>query len=362
MKVLYSRMARGRKREYQIITKIVLTDGNKYVLKEAACVQARQHLQNTFHNEFRIEPVYGDYLLHGQWTEERLLTPFIEGETLGSRLRKYLKEQDGEEKVKALLRQWRQLIIGRPENICRFVPTKEFETVFGDGCGLAGTEATSISNFDCSAENIFFLLDGGIKIIDYEWVFSFAVPIEMSFYRVLKTFYQSNQGLTEWEKLLEMAEIEKNLCHKYDQMIDAFAEYTSLDREKDIDYALMGKKFKTGKILEGKKEVFEYRFPYDLIPEGKAVILYGAGHVGEDYYNLIRRTDYCQLAVWTDKSASLYRKQGLPVSDIEEIMRCTYDYVLIAVYQEKVAEEIRKELEIFGVRPDKIVWQRPRLI
>lgn len=362
MKVLYSRIAQGRKREYQIITKIVQKDGKKYVLKEAACEQAKQHIQNTFYNEYRIEPVYGNYLLHGEWMEDKILTPFIEGETLGSRLRKYLKEREGEDKVKVLLQQWRQLIIGNEKNICEFSPTKEFEAVFGLNSGLAGMEATGVSNFDCSAENIFFLPDGGIKIVDYEWVFSFAVPVEMSFYRVLKMFFESNQGLIDFSKLLEVAEIEKERCQRYERLIDAFAAYTSVDWDTGIDYGVMGKKFKAGKILAGKKESFQYRFPYHLIPEGKEIVLYGAGRVGEDYYKLIRMTDYCQLAVWTDKSASVYRKQGLQVADVEEIMHCTYDYVLIAVYQEKVAEEIRKELEMCGVSPDKIVWEKPRLL
>lgn len=362
MKVIYSRMAQGRKREYQIITKIVFVDGNKYVLKEAACAEAKQHVKNTFHNEGVIAPVYGNYLLRGQWVEERIVTPFIEGKTLGSRLREQLREQDGEEKAVALLRQWRKLIIGDEKNICKFVPSNEFEEVFGKADDLAGVDATVVSNFDCSAENIFFLQNGEIKIIDYEWVFSFKIPVEMSFYRVLKTFFQCNQGLTDWKRLLELAKIDGNRCARYDRMMEAFAEYTSLDQENNVDYALLGKQFKTGKILERNKVVFSYRFPYDLIPEGKRIVLYGAGQVGEDFCKLLRMTGYCQVVAWVDKSASLYRKQNLQVEDFDEIGRRSYDYVLIAVYQEKMAEEIRNELIVFGVNPNKIVWGKPKLM
>ncbi|MDE6603811.1 MAG: hypothetical protein K2K90_17035 [Lachnospiraceae bacterium] len=362
MKVIYSRMAQGRKRKFQIITKIVSANGNKYVWKEAACVEAKQHVENTFHNESVIEPVYGNYLLHGQWMEGGIVTPFIEGKTLGSRLREHLEEQNGEEKVGSLLRQWRRLIIGDKMNVCKFVTSKDFETVFGEADDLTGVDATAISNFDCSAENIFFLQNNDIKIIDYEWVFPFPIPVEMSFYRVLKTFFECNQGLTDWKKLLELAGISRNHCARYDRMIESFAEYTSVDHEKNVNYALLGKKFKSGRILERNKEIFLYRFPYDLIPEGKEIVLYGAGRVGEDFYKLIRWTKYCQIAAWVDKSAEYYRRQGLSVSDLEDIMRVSYDYILIAVYQENVAKEIKNELAALGVSSDKIVWGKPELL
>ncbi|MDE5937574.1 MAG: hypothetical protein K2H37_00640 [Lachnospiraceae bacterium] len=362
MKVIYSRMAQGRKREYQIITKIVSADGNKYVLKEAACAEAKQHVENTFHNESVIEPVYGNYLLCGQWVEERLVTPFIEGMTLGGRLREQLGEQDGEEKAGALLRQWRELIIGDEKNICQFVPTEEFKAVFGEADDLTGVDATAVSNFDCSAENIFFLQNDEIKIIDYEWVFPFAIPVEMSFYRVLKAFFECNQGLADWKKLLELAGIAENNCARYDRLIEFFAEYISVDKRKNVNYALLGRKFKAGKILERNKEAFLYRFPYDLVPEGREIVLYGAGRVGEDFYKLIRMTEYCQITAWVDKSAALYRRQGLPVSEPGEILHGSYNYILIAVYQENVAEEIKNELTAAGVSPSKIVWEKPRLL
>lgn len=361
MKVLYSRMAQGRKKKYQVITRIVLADGKKYVLKKAVCVEAEKHVENTFHNESIMAPVYCDCLLRSQWTKDGILTPYIEGETLGSRLRKYLLEQE-EGKARNLLKQWRECITGNSDNICRFVPSKEFETVFGKADDLEGSEATKISNFDCSAENVFFLKDGGIKMIDYEWVFPFCIPIELTFYKVLKMFFECNQGLTDWTKLLEMSGIEEYYSERYERLIDAFSEYTFVDKERDINYALMGKKFKVGKILERNREVFQYRFPYDLIPEGKTIVLYGAGHVGEDFYRLIKMTDYCRLVMWTDKNAQLYRKQGLQVADIEEIGHCIYDYILIAVYQQKVAREIRTELELYGIDPNKIVWKMPILL
>lgn len=362
MKVIYSRLAQGRKRQYQIITKIVSADGEKYVIKEAACPEAQKHVENTFHNETLLKPIYGNYLLQGQWADGQVLMPFIKGETLGSRLRRCLKDKDGEEKIRTLLGQWREFIIGSNHNICKFSFSTEFEEVFGRLGDLEGYEATSISNFDCSAENIFFLQNGGIKIIDYEWVFPFCIPVEMSFYRVLKMFFECNQGLVDWKRLLELSGLDGNRCLQYDRMIDAFAEYTSVDKEKNIDYTLVGKKFKTGKILEGNREAFLYRFPYDLIPEGKEIVLYGAGRVGEDFYRLIKQTKYCQLTAWADKNASHYRKQGLSVSDMEEIQNHFYDYVLIAVYHEKTAEEIREELKEYGIDADKIVWGKPRLL
>lgn len=362
MKVLYTRIAQGRKKKFQIKTKIVSEDGKKYVLKEAVCVEAQEHIENTFRNEIMMEHIYGGHILHGQWEKDRLMTPYIVGETLGSRLRSHLEEKDEEKKVRFLLQQWKKLIIGSTDNICKFRPSDEFEEVFGKADDLEGVDATIISNFDCSAENIFFLQNEEIKILDFEWVFSFPIPAEMSFYRVLKLFFECNQGLIDWKTLIELAGIDVKNCYTYDRLIESFVEYVSVDKDKGINYALMGKKFKLGKIIEKSKETFLYRFPYDMLPEGKKIVLYGAGRVGEDFYKLLRMTEYCQIAAWVDKSAPLYRKQGLQVQNREDIKQCSYDYVLIAVYQENVAEEIRNELIDYGINPEIIVWGKPQLL
>lgn len=361
MKVLYSRLDAGRKREYQIITKIVLENGEKSVWKYAACKEAGKHIENIYRNESLLETAYGEYLLRGKLDDGYLVTPFVEGETLGNRLRKSIEMHD-EETTRALLRQWKKLIAGKQSNICGFSSSKEFEEIFGYADDLTGMEATSVSNLDCSAENIFFTPDNKIRIIDYEWVFDFSIPVEMSFYRGVRMFFASNQGLIDWKLLLHYIGINEEHCRKYEQMIDAFADYVYVDKEKQINYALMGGKFKIGRVLEKNREAFGYRFPYALIQEGKKIILYGAGNVGEEFYRLIKLTKYCQITAWIDKNAELYRKQGLEVSDIQEIKHCSYDYVLVAVYQDKVAEEIRKELEIYGVESGKIVWEKPQLL
>lgn len=362
MKVLYTRIAQGRKKKFQIKTKIVSENGKKYVLKEAVCVEAKGHIENTFHNEIMLGHIYGDYLLRGVWEKGKLVTPYIVGDTLGSRLRSHLEEKYEEEKAKSLLQQWRKLIIGSTNNICKFKPSEEFEEIFGKADSLEGVDATIISNFDCSAENIYFLQNGETKILDFEWVFPFPIPVEMSFYRVLKLFFESNQGLIDWETLRELSGIEVKNCYIYERLIESFVEYVSVDKEKEVNYALMGKKFKEGKIFEKNKEAFLYRFPYDTVPEGKKIVLYGAGRVGEDFYKLLRMTKYCQIVAWVDKSAPLYRKQGLQVQDRKDIKQCSYDYVLIAVYQENVAEEIRNELIDYGISPETIVWGKPKLL
>lgn len=361
MKIAYSRMAIERKRKYQIITKIVQENGKKSVWKYAACAEAGKHIENTYHNESLLEAVYGEYLLHGKLDDGCFVTPFVEGETLGSRLRESIEERD-EETTRALLWQWRKLIAGNPSNICKFTSSEKFEEIFGHADDLTGMEATIVSNLDCSAENIFFTSDHKIKIIDYEWVFEFPIPIELTFYRGVKMFFAGNPGLIDWKTLLKYTEINEEHCQKYERLVDAFANYVYLDKEGQINYALMGEKFKIGKTLKKARDTFQYRFPYNVVPEGTEIILYGAGQVGEEFSRLINLTKYCQIAAWIDKKTDFYSKQGLLVKGISEIKLYRYDYVLIAVYQKHVAEEIRKELIAQGVEEEKIVWEMPQLL
>jgi hypothetical protein len=49
----------------------------------------------------------------------------------------------------------------------------------------------------------------------------------------------------------------------------------------------------------------------------------------------------------------------VPLIHIEDIAGFDFDYIVIAVEQEKIAKEIRSDLQKTGISSDKIVWQNP---
>lgn len=102
-----------------------------------------------------------------------------------------------------------------------------------------------------------------------------------------------------------------------------------------------------------------YNYQYDNL-ENKKVVLYGAGDSSESLYNYLVRECRCSIVAWVDKYPKGKNMRVLhdilPVTSISEF---EFDYIIIAVINEKVANNIKKELvEIYGVNEKMILWNR----
>mgnify|MGYP000867464700 CR=1 FL=1 len=100
----------------------------------------------------------------------------------------------------------------------------------------------------------------------------------------------------------------------------------------------------------------QFIFPFGAVPKGSNIVLYGAGDVGKAFYLQIKATDYANLVLWLDKRHEVYRGMGLPVSAPRTIIDSHYDYVVIAVLNEAIANGIKKDLCEMGVNASQIVW------
>ncbi len=126
-------------------------------------------------------------------------------------------------------------------------------------------------------------------------------------------------------------------------------EWKALQKERDYR---IGIKNRMKDILEQKT----WLFPYELIPREAKLVLYGAGDVGQDFYKQLQLTNYCSVAAWMDRRAEECRKEGLPVEAVDMLPEYDYDYIIIAVSDKGVAENIRKDLIERGIFQEKIIW------
>lgn len=101
--------------------------------------------------------------------------------------------------------------------------------------------------------------------------------------------------------------------------------------------------------------------PYEIIPQGSRIVLYGAGAVGKGYEVALKRGEYATLAGWVDKSYDTYPKQ-YNIKSPARLAELEYDYILIAVLKEEAAEEITQNLLGMNVPKDKILWKKPVVI
>lgn len=91
-------------------------------------------------------------------------------------------------------------------------------------------------------------------------------------------------------------------------------------------------------------------FPYDKVPKGSNIAIYGAGRQGGSYVRQLKETGYVNELYLVDQNPRRWNEvtrnreliECLPVSDIQNL---DVDVVVIAVRNKKVKEEIKRTLE-----------------
>lgn len=92
----------------------------------------------------------------------------------------------------------------------------------------------------------------------------------------------------------------------------------------------------------------------------KKIVVYGAGNVGKDYIRQIQKENLCEDYIWVDRGYKLKSNyMGVEVHSPAEMMEYQFDYVIIAVNNEKVMNEIKNELVELGIGNKKIIWTKP---
>ena len=100
-------------------------------------------------------------------------------------------------------------------------------------------------------------------------------------------------------------------------------------------------------------------FPFFNLLDGKRIALYGADELGQDYMRQIRRHNMCEVDMWVDERWEYRRREGWDVLPVAELLKGTYEYVIIAAGQQNTADEIRKKLISIGMADDQILWKAP---
>lgn len=108
------------------------------------------------------------------------------------------------------------------------------------------------------------------------------------------------------------------------------------------------------RIIQGKEKTPFFMF--GNVPTGSKVILYGAGAFGRAMVYGLRTNENADICSWCDKESQRYQEMGYPVEAVNSALKKRFDYILLAVMDGKMAEEIRQELVMQGVEEQKIIW------
>ncbi|GHU50063.1 hypothetical protein AGMMS49975_00350 [Clostridia bacterium] len=94
-------------------------------------------------------------------------------------------------------------------------------------------------------------------------------------------------------------------------------------------------------------------FPYDKICKDSRIVLYGAGQIGREYIRQIKKTQYCEVALWVDKNCD--DDCVSPPSRLSDMNAKNYDYVVLATTNKKYVEEMKHVLKEVGIPDERIV-------
>ncbi|MCI8724725.1 MAG: glycosyltransferase family 2 protein [Hungatella sp.] len=111
-------------------------------------------------------------------------------------------------------------------------------------------------------------------------------------------------------------------------------------------------------LLENSK----YFFPYSKVVKGSKVIVYGAGKLGCHIIRAMsKRKDY-EIALWVDKNEQRPSILNYRIHPVRDILEIQYDFILIAIFYEDMALEIKKSLLEMGIKEEKIALMDPNVI
>lgn len=223
-KIIYSKHSNYRNDEFAIITQIVQNGQELIVKKTGLNSKSDIHLNKMVENS---ELSYGKYKhLPVEKAKKGVVMPFLEGATFERELLSLLSK-DENDIVKIKIHEYYNSII-EDTVIASDYHDANFTKVFGDLKTKRALHCRQKANIDLIFSNIF--IDDN-KIIDYEWVFDFHVPMEFVFWRAIHMFYASNplvhSRFTENE-LLAIAQIDDKA------LIDIFTSWNNHFQDKYV--------------------------------------------------------------------------------------------------------------------------------
>lgn len=250
-KIIYSKYANERGNRFAMRTDIVKTeDGQRVVRKRACDGKTNDHVLN-------IQRAYK--LLHEQYAkskfcfnkcrkiDEGLELEYIEGKTFEAIADEHLYAGDYDKVEELILSVVEELY--RVDNTEKFQCTEEFVKVFGEVDLGDDLLCLPVTDIDIILSNI--MTGERWNVIDYEWTFSFPIPIHFIVYRLLHYYIDTNPS--------RIILRERNLMEKVGVCEQEEAAYKKMERHFQNVYILTN--------IDGSKHV-PIRDMYDSIAGG----------------------------------------------------------------------------------------------
>ena len=105
-----------------------------------------------------------------------------------------------------------------------------------------------------------------------------------------------------------------------------------------------------------------FRFPFDIVPAGSRIVIYGGGVVGKMFLKQLARASYCQVVAICDQNPAGTGIVEAPVISVRKLVGMpaeVYDLILVAIERADIAQQIRQNLIMAGIPSQRIKWTDP---
>ena len=222
----YTKFSTDRKKQYSIKT-CIISDGNeKWVEKSATDDSANSHIYRMWQNTKQTNLHLLSAKLKG---ENTVCYDFLQGENYESVMLKALNKRDTE-RLFMLLHEYYTLLTENAQVMS--YRSELFTKIFGEKQSEPEVLCVQPANIDLIFDNIYFLDDThkmtNIRVIDGEWIFDCAVPVDLIFWRALNEFYGKHpmmEGVIPFKMICEKYGLDEAKCNKFQQ----WNQYFTLD-------------------------------------------------------------------------------------------------------------------------------------
>ncbi len=195
-KIIYTKFSNERAPEFAVKTDIVkYEDGSKGVRKSPADKKADLFVRQLPVRYEKIKKLFENTKIvpcSCVWDNEEECAEFefVNGISLEKQLDIYL-EENNYDKLFSLINDY--FDICRKTSNLEFAVSEEFESVFGEVHLSNCYKSFQLSNIDMIFENI-LINEKCWMLIDYEWCFEFAVPVDFILYRALHYYVYTRKS------------------------------------------------------------------------------------------------------------------------------------------------------------------------
>lgn len=96
--------------------------------------------------------------------------------------------------------------------------------------------------------------------------------------------------------------------------------------------------------------------PYEIIEKDSKIVVYGAGLAGKSFVRQILHTKYAHVTGWVDRDIR-GEYCGIEITSPEKLSAIDFDYILIAITDNRTVQSIISYLEKIGVSKERVLWK-----